>query len=728
MPIIFDVKRKLFHLKTRKSSYQIKISELGHLLHVYYGASVDDDMSYLIDRQDRGFSGNPWDAPDRTYSLDTLPQEYPFLGSGDYRETCLEQKDACGVLAADYRYASHCILPEKPKLSGLPMLRGGENVETLEITMEDSVSQTALILQYSVYACGDILTRSAKIVNRSTVPIRMERALSCCVDFYVPKRFELMTFYGRHCGERTMQRTPVAHGKTRIDSVRGVSSPQYNPFAILCAPETTERSGRCYGFCFVYSGSFLFQVEKDQIDQTRVVMGIHPQEFSWTLAPQETFQTPEVLLSFSDNGFSALSRSFHRAIRERICDPKWMRRPRPILINNWEATYFDFNESSLSAIAREAAALGVELFVLDDGWFGERNGDTSSLGDWYVNREKLPNGLEGLSERTKAFGLKLGLWLEPEMVSPDSELNRTHPECCLSVPGRAATLSRAQRVLDMTREDVRDYLFEAICAILDSTGIRYIKWDMNRHLCEKYSAALPTEQQGEVAHRYVLGIYALLERLTARYPGLLIESCSGGGGRFDAGMLYYTPQIWCSDNTDPIARLEIQYGTSFCYPQSCISAHVSASPNHQTGRETALHTRFCVATAAGGFGYELDPAKLGADEKEEITRQIKTYQQYRDLFCNGDFYRLTETDTASHNAWMVVSPDRKMAIMTYVETEPMANGPERSVRLNGLVPELRYKNSINSLCLSGRALMSAGFVLPQLSGNSPAIQVIFQTV
>ena len=314
------------------------------------------------------------------------------------------------------------------------------------------------------------------------------------------------------------------------------------------------------------------------------------------------------------------------------------------------------------------------------------------------------------------------------MVSPDSELNRTHPECCLSVPGRAATLSRAQRVLDMTREDVRDYLFEAICAILDSTGIRYIKWDMNRHLCEKYSAALPTEQQGEVAHRYVLGIYALLERLTARYPELLIESCSGGGGRFDAGMLYYTPQIWCSDNTDPIARLEIQYGTSFCYPQSCISAHVSASPNHQTGRETALHTRFCVATAAGGFGYELDPAKLGADEKEEITRQIKTYQQYRDLFCNGDFYRLTETDAASHNAWMVVSPDRKMAIMTYVETEPMANGPERSVRLNGLVPELRYKNSINSLCLSGRALMSAGFVLPQLRGNSPAIQVIFQTV
>ena len=314
------------------------------------------------------------------------------------------------------------------------------------------------------------------------------------------------------------------------------------------------------------------------------------------------------------------------------------------------------------------------------------------------------------------------------MVSPDSELNRTHPEWCLSVPGRTATLSRAQRVLDMTREDVQEYLFEVICAILDSTGIRYIKWDMNRHLCEKYSAALPPERQGEVAHRYVLGIYALLERLTARYPGLLIESCSGGGGRFDAGMLYYTPQIWCSDNTDPIARLEIQYGTSFCYPQSCISAHVSASPSHQPGRETTLHTRFCVATAAGGFGYELDPAKLGADEKEEITRQIKTYQQYRDLFCNGDFYRLTETDTASHNAWMVVSPDRKMAIMTYVETEPTANGPERSVRLNGLVQELRYKNSINSLCLSGRALMSAGFVLPQLSGNSPAIQVIFQTV
>lgn len=728
MSIQFDEHSRLFRLKTESSSYQMKISELGHLLHVYYGPRLDDDMSYLIDRQDRGFSGNPWDAPDRTYSLDTLPQEYPFAGGGDYREPCLEQVDRCGSLAADYRYVSHRILRGKPKLEGLPMLRGGDDVQTLEITLTDTPSKTDMILQYSVCKGIDILTRSVKIVNRGDAPIRLERALSCCVDFCVPEKFELLTFYGRHCGERTMQRTPITHGKARIDSVRGVSSPQYNPFAVLCTPETTERSGRCYGFCFVYSGNFLFQVEKDQIDQTRVVMGIAPQEFSWTLAPQEAFQTPEVLLSFSDCGFSALSRSLHTALRERVCDPKWLDCPRPVLINNWEATYFDFDEAALASIAREAGALGVELFVLDDGWFGRRSGDTSSLGDWYVNHQKLPNGLEGLSSRVRSYGLQLGLWVEPEMISPDSDLNRLHPDWCLAIPGRNATLSRAQRVLDMTRTDVRDYLFDALCAILDRTDIRYIKWDMNRHLCEKYSAALLPERQGEVAHRYVLGVYALLERLTARYPQLLIESCSGGGGRFDAGMLYYTPQIWCSDNTDPIARLDIQYGTSFCYPQSCVSAHVSASPNHQTGRETSLHTRFCVATAAGGFGYELDPAKIGADEKEEITRQIKTYQQYRDLFCNGDFYRLTETDTASHNAWMVVSPDRKMAIMTYVETEPTANGPERSVRLNGLVQELRYKNSINSLCLSGRALMSAGFVLPQLSGNSPAIQVIFQTV
>ena len=727
MPIIFDVKRKLFHLKTRKSSYQIKISELGHLLHVYYGASVDDDMSYLIDRQDRGFSGNPWDAPDRTYSLDTLPQEYPFLGSGDYRETCLEQKDACGALAADYRYASHRILSEKPKLSGLPMLRGGEDVETLEITMEDAASQTALILQYSVYACADILTRSAKIINRSTVPIRMERALSCCVDFCVHERFELMTFYGRHCGERTMQRTPVVHGKTRIDSIRGVSSPQYNPFAILCAPETTERSGRCYGFCFVYSGSFLFQVEKDQIDQTRVVMGIHPQEFSWTLAPQETFQTPEVLLSFSDNGFSALSRSFHRAIRERICDPKWMRRPRPILINNWEATYFDFNEEKILKIAEQAQKLGIEMLVLDDGWFGKREDDNSGLGDWFVNEKKMNGSMAQLAEKIHRMGMKFGLWFEPEMISEDSDLYRAHPDWAFAIPGRVPNHSRNQLVLDMTREDVREYLLERLTTIVHDAKIDYVKWDMNRSVCDVYSHVAAQNRNGELYHRYVLGVYDLLERFLAACPDLLLEGCSGGGGRYDAGMMYYSPQIWCSDNTDAINRLSIQYGSSFFYPISTVGSHVSVCPNHQTGRVTPFRTRGDVALA-GSFGYEMDLNKISEEEKEMVKEQVAAMHEYYELTHEGLYYRLTGLKKQDFMAWEFVAKDQSRALLTIVKTDAEGNMLPVHTKVCGLAEDKLYRCSLDQEVRLGRTWNRAGLTLHQVLEEYESIRVEFTEV
>ena len=728
MSISFDEKACLFNLSADGSTYQIKISELGYLLHVYYGAKTQDDCSYLIQSQDRGFSGNPASAPDRTFSLDTLPQEYPTCGTGDYRETCLEQLDELGRDSAVYTYCSHRIIARKPPILGLPAARGiGDDIETLEITLWDEAFKTELVLQYSVFEKANVITRNARIYNKGKSCITLERALSFCVDFNVPRQFELMTFFGRHCGERTAQRTPLTHGKFRIDSARGVSSPQYNPFAILCESKTDETSGECYGFCLEYSGNFILQAEKDQISQTRIVGGINPQEFRWQLAPGDSFQTPEVMMAYSSSGFGRLSNIFNKAIEKYICDSRYAGKDRPVLINNWEATYFDFDESKICNIIREAGKMGIELFVLDDGWFGHRNDDTSSLGDWFVNTEKLPGGLRGLADAAKQNGMEFGIWIEPEMISPDSELYRTHSDWCLAVPGRQGTLSRSQWVLDMSRRDVQDHLFESISEILNSADISYIKWDMNRHLCEKFSYKLEPDRQGELSHRYILGVYSLLERIREAFPDVLIESCSGGGGRFDAGMLYYTPQIWCSDNTDAIARIEIQYGTSFCYPQSCISAHVSAVPNHQTGRITPLHTRG-TAAMTGAFGYELDILKLDQDEKNRIAEQIKFYKSQTNLIRNGSYYRLTDTYDARHGTWMTVSEDRCKALLSHVYTDIFANGPEICVRLQGLKDDTLYRNTINDLVLSGKTLMNAGFVLPIPKSEYEAVQVEFYAV
>ena len=524
-----------------------------------------------------------------------------------------------------------------------------------------------------------------------------------------------------------MQRTPVVHGKTRIDSIRGVSSPQYNPFAILCAPETTERSGRCYGFCFVYSGNFLFQVEKDQIDQTRVVMGIHPQEFSWTLAPQETFQTPEVLLSFSDNGFSALSRSFHRAIRERICDPKWMRRPRPILINNWEATYFNFNEEKILKIAEQAQKLGIEMLVLDDGWFGKREDDNSGLGDWFVNEKKMNGSMAQLAEKIHKMGMKFGLWFEPEMISEDSDLYRAHPDWAFAIPGRVPNHSRNQLVLDMTREDVREYLLERLTTIVHDAKIDYVKWDMNRSVCDVYSHVAAQNRNGELYHRYVLGVYDLLERFLAACPDLLLEGCSGGGGRYDAGMMYYSPQIWCSDNTDAINRLSIQYGSSFFYPISTVGSHVSVCPNHQTGRVTPFRTRGDVALA-GSFGYEMDLNKISEEEKEMVKEQVAAMHEYYELTHEGLYYRLTGLKKQDFMAWEFVAKDQSRALLTIVKTDAEGNMLPVHTKVCGLAEDKLYRCSLDQEVRLGRTWNRAGLTLHQVLEEYESIRVEFTEV
>ena len=573
LAISFDKENQIFTLSTKHSTYQMHIEEHNILLHLYYGKTIaTTPLSYLICRQDRGFSGQPYDVEDaQGISFDTSPQEYPTFGSGDYRESCLSVIGTKGETGADLRYVSHEILKTKPKLSSMPALYG-EGVPTLAITMRDTFLPVEVLLYYSVFEENDAITRSVVIKNVGTDTVYIDRALSACLDF-LNGSFDMVYFPGSWAAERMTERVSVNHAKISLDSLRGTSSHQMNPFAILCEKHTTEEQGAAYGASLVYSGNFLMEAQADQTDQTRLVVGIHPQGFCYELAGSTEFVTPEVVFSYSASGFSKLSHNYHNLYKKHLLHGVWRDERRPILINSWEATYFDFNGEKLLKLAKEAKELGIEMLVMDDGWFGKRDDDTSGLGDWIVNEKKLGMSLHELASKVNALGLKFGIWFEPEMISEDSNLFHTHKDFCLRAGDRPYVRSRNQLVLDMSRADVRDYLFESISLVLQSAHIEYIKWDMNRSLCDVWSANLPPNRQGEVYHRYVLGVYDLLERLTSAFPEILFEGCSGGGGRFDPGMLYYSPQIWCSDNTDALARIKIQYGTSFCYPPSTMGAH-----------------------------------------------------------------------------------------------------------------------------------------------------------
>lgn len=725
MAVFYQQSNRIFNLQTNHSTYQMKVDDMGFLLHLYYGSKVSGDMDYLLTYYDRGFSGNPSDAAgDRTYSMDVLPQEYPVLGTGDYRSSALIIRGADGSECCDLRYVSHEIKKGKYGLKGLPAVYAGENeADTLEILMKDSASGLLVKLLYGVLEAEDIITRSAEIINQGGGEVIVEKAASACLDF-ITGNYDMISFCGRHTMERIPQREAVAHGNHVIGSRRGASSHQYNPAVMLAETDTTEDAGKCYGMVFVYSGNFMCEAEKDQFGQTRVMMGLQSDLFHYPLAKGESLSVPETILCFSNQGFGELSGKYHRCIREHICRGRYMQEKRPVLINSWEAAYFDFDGETIAGLAREAAELGIDMVVMDDGWFGKREDDNSGLGDWKVNEKKLGCTLKELTERVRETGLSFGIWMEPEMVSKDSDLFREHPDWALQNPGRKPVMGRNQLVLDFSRKEVRDHVFTQICRVLDEGNIRYVKWDMNRSLSDFYSV---NKGSGKVAYDYVLGVYDFMEKLLQKYPDILIEGCSGGGGRFDAGMLYYTPQIWCSDNTDALDRLQIQYGTSFFYPISTVGSHVSAVPNHQTGRNISLNTRAVVAMA-GTFGYELDPAKLKGEEKEEIKEQVKRYRKYAGLINEGDYYRLTDPLKGLCAAWMFIDVKKEKILLNVVILESHGNMPVSYVKLKGLDADAVYEDADSKKCYFGSALMEAGLPMPVELKEYPAYQIEFNKI
>ena len=726
MGIIYCEKDRTFTLQTKNTTYQMQVDRYGFLLHLYYGKKTDTCMDYLLTYYDRGFSGNPYDAgEDRTYSMDTLPQEFPCYGNGDFRSTAFAVENADGSMSCDFRYKSHTIRDGKYNLEGLPAVYASEEeAQTLEILMEDPVTGVKVVLLYGVLPAQDVITRSVCVKNESSGKIYLNKIESASLDFLYGD-YELLTFYGRHAMERNVQRVPVVHGTQKIGSVRGTSSHQYNPMMILAEKETTEDKGNCYAMSFVYSGCFQGEVLKDQLNQTRMMLGLQEEAFRYPLERGEMFQAPEVILSYSAEGMNRLSQNLHHCIRQHICRGKYKEEIRPILINSWEAAYFDFTGDTIYELAKAAKEVNIDMLVMDDGWFGKRDDDNSGLGDWFVNEKKLGGTLGNLIKRINDLGVKFGIWIEPEMVSEDSDLYRKHPDWALTVPGRNPVRSRNQLVLDFSRKEVVDAIYDQICKVLDQGNIEYVKWDMNRSLMDVYSSV--KRDQGRVLHDYVLGLYDFLERLVQRYPNLLIEGCSGGGGRFDAGMMYYTPQIWCSDNTDAIDRLRIQYGTSFGYPVSVVGSHVSAVPNHQTGRKTPLHTRGVVAMS-GTFGYELNLMKLSEEEKQEIREQIAEYKSYAPILQNGLYYRLSNPTTEEICAWEFVHTDEKeqsKVLLNIVMQVIHGNMTVNYVKLQGLEETAVYREEKSGKRYTGAALMYGGMPLPIEPGEYQAYQYCF---
>ena len=714
MSIRFDSETRVFALETAHTSYHMKVDALGHLLHLYYGKTIGTgDLMQLYPRTDRGFSPDYYTyRTHRGVSPDLLPQEYTGCNVGDFRLSCLTVADSCGAFGADFTYVSHTVEAGKYQLTGLPCAHAEENdAETLIVRMQDETTGLTLELLYGVFAQQDVITRAARLTNHGDTPLRLDKAASACLDLPFG-RWDLLHFHGRHAMERQLEREAVGTNIQTISSVRGSSSHHNNPFLILCQQDATETSGACYGVMMVYSGSYQMEVERSQTGLVRVVSGIQEERFAWNLKPGETFDTPEVILSFAAEGLTPLSQQYHRFLRRNICRGPWKDKRRPVLINNWEATYFDFNTEKIVKIAEKAASLGVEMMVLDDGWFGTRNDDNQGLGDWIVNCEKLPGGLDPLIGQINALGMKFGLWIEPEMVNENSRLYRTHPDWALTLPGRKPAMGRNQLVLDLSRPEVVDYLAEAVGKLLREHHIEYIKWDMNRQPAELFTATLPAEKQGEIGHRFVLGMYELKRRLLEAFPKLLIEGCSGGGGRFDAGMLYYTPQIWTSDDTDAIERVKIQSGTSLFYPASAMGAHVSAVPNHQTGRVTSFETRGNVALA-GTLGYEMDLGTLNEAERELVRRQTRLYREYNDVIARGELYRLIDPFRDNDRAaWEYAAADGSEAVVTYVVCRNHPSAAPRYLRLRGLEAAARYRETETGLELAGSTLMNAGFQLP----------------
>lgn len=718
MSIRYDEANRIFELDTRNTSYRIGIAdEEGFVGHIYYGQKIRPQKCDQFLRT--------WEAPfvpsknnrERCSFMDTFPTEYSGNGIGDYRESCIAVKTENGSRTVDLKFVDYDIVNGKPGISGLPAsFAGEEEAQTLVVHMMDGGCGIDVDLIYSVFEDEDVITRSVSVKNAGDRDIRLTKVYSACIDMD-DEDFEMLTLHGSWARERQIERRPIAYGKQSVSSLRGESSHQDHPFMAWMTKGTDQTTGDVYGMHFVYSGNFIAQIEKSQFDSIRAVMGIHSEGFEWWLTPGETFTAPEVVLTYSHDGLGQMTRNLHDFYRCHMIRSRYLHKKRPVLINNWEATYFDFDTDKLLAIAKSAVEHGIEMLVMDDGWFGHRNDDATSLGDWFVNENKIKGGLKHLVDEVNKLGLKFGIWMEPEMISPDSELYRKHPDWAFAVPERTATLSRNQYVLDLSRKEVRDYVYECVHNVISSANIEYVKWDMNRQLTDIGSVEFNGDRQGELAHRYVLGVYELQERLVNDFPDILLENCSGGGARFDPGMLYYSPQIWCSDDTDAMERLSIQEGTELIYPLSTMGAHVSDCPNHTVGRSTPFMTRAHVALA-GTFGYELDITKISEEERAMIPEQVSMYHKYNDLVREGDYYRVASyRENGLYDCWMVVAKDKSEALVTYVQVLGRPNMHSRKIKLLGLYAAADYRLDGTDEVYGGDLLMNAGMLVEDMRGD-----------
>ncbi len=722
--ITYNEKERVFKLDTPNTTYMIGIvDEENFVGHIYYGRRLEDtDASYLMRTGEAPFVPSQ-NNRERCSFYDCFPFEYPTGGVGDFRESCLGIRTASGHVGSMLSYVSHEIMAGKPALEGLPATFGTqEDCATLRIVCEDSYVGMQVELLYTVFHDTDAITRSVKVTNTGTEAFDLTKVYSACIDMD-NRDYDMVSLHGSWARERHIQRKTLGYGIQNVSSFRGESSHQDHPFLALVDKHTTQEYGEIYAMNFVYSGNFRAQAEVTQFDYVRMTMGIHPENFCWKLESGAHFQAPEVVMVYTDRGFDAMTAAFHRLYKKHLIRGEYKDKKRPILINNWEATYFEFNTDKLLSIAQEASKLGIEMLVMDDGWFGRRNCDDCALGDWTVNEEKLQGGLKCLVDEVNKLGMKFGIWFEPEMISPDSDLYRAHPDWAIAIPGRPGTQSRQQFVLDLSRQEVVDCIYEQVAKVLRSANIEYVKWDMNRQLTDIGSYGLPADRQGELYHRYVLAVYQMQDRLTKEFPHLLLENCSGGGARFDPGMLYFSPQIWCSDDADAIERLEIQEGTALIYPLSTMGAHVSDCPNHTVGRVTPFETRGIVALA-GTFGYELDVTKIPAEDREMIPDQIAMYHKYNDLVREGDYYRIASyAQNHKYDCWQVVSEDKTASLVTFVQVLNRANFKSRRILLKGLDAKktyqvvFEYNDKVEDQTYSGDTLMKAGLLVPNPWGD-----------
>lgn len=717
MSVHVNEEHKLFHLQTVNTSYIFQILENGGAGQLYYGAKIPVKAAYpnLASREEHDCT-NTLTVDQSDFQLELIKQEYAGLGKGDYRYPAYQITYPNGSRTSEFEYTGYEVADGKERLKNMPSAFDdqGDDSQTLTVTFKDELANLVLQLHYTVFEKEDVIVRSATFINRDQKAVTLDRALSLQLD--LPDHdYDMLQFSGSWARERHLVRTPLRSGIQSIGSLRVASSHQQNPFFALARPHTDNHQGAAFGFNFIYSGNFIDSVEVDQFDTTRVLVGINPDDFGWKLANGESFQTPEAVMTYTSDGLNQMSQQLGAFYQDHLINQHFAHQDRPILINNWEATFMDFNEAKLMKIVEQADKLGIEMFVLDDGWFGHRDDDKSSLGDWFVDQKKFSNGISGFADRVHDKGMKFGLWFEPEMISIDSKLYEKHSDWMIATPGRQGTPARNQYVLDMTRQEVVDYLFEHMSAIIKQTKLDYIKWDMNRNITEMYGAKLPADQQLEFPHRYILGVYQLYARLTEAFPKVLFESCASGGGRFDLGMMYYAPQAWCSDDTDAVERIKIQDGTSYGYTQNMWGAHVSAVPNDQVGRLTSLDTRAAVAYF-GDFGYELDITKMAADELATIKKQVAFYKQYRHLFQFGKFYRLDNPDTNNDNVygWQVVNEDWSEAILARFQILNGANPAYIRVYFAGLDPEATYTVNDGQERFSGAELMNAGYFVPRI--------------